>query len=998
MISNNKKFNVEPSSLLSSLIEIFNGLFVIIQPNDNYKIEFITNNEFLKVLGHSYNSLFGNSVLNLIVPEDIEKAKEFLINKVTSYNGMVELRIRNISGNNKWVKISKSKIKDKNSEDRFLLYLTDITKQKELELKLEESKVIFQTAIESMPFDVFVINREGRYIMQNSICRENWGNIIGKHPEDVANDKDTLALWRDNNKRAFSGEIVTDEVSFEINGEIRYLYNIISPICIDNEINNILGVNIDITERKWAEEKIRESEKKYKDMINNLDIGFFRVGLDGTLLNHNPKFNEIFGILHNETIVGTKPYDFWYHDEDREKFLKELKKNGYVKNYLTQAKKINGEKIIIQSNSHLIKNQNGFPIATEGTIIDITEKYFLEQKLKNSKERYQDLVELLPDVIYEADLNLNLTYANSIAFEKFGYTQDDLNSGLKIVQLIDPEYKEKAFSKIKLIFKGKKTDPEEYLLRKKDGSCFYARIHSRPIFENGKIIGLRGTINDINEMVLKEQELKESEEKFRSIAEQSLMGICIIQDFEIKYLNQQMVDIYGYHLNEAKSWEPKEFIKVIHPDNKKMVIDQIKKKKKASTNIKTQYIAKIITKNGNIRWVENYSTSIIYQGKPAELLTQIDITSKMEAENKIRISEKKYRHLYESSPYAILMINIRGDILDCNYRSEELSGFKRNELVGKNFQEIHFIPKRYLQSALEDFKTLVKGENIESREIQLYRKDGTLAWVTYQASTFHIENEIIIQVLIQDITKRKKVDQKVIESEEKYHNLFETSPNGVILSDLSGYILECNSSLEKIIGYSVEDIIGKNFMSFNIYEENALEILKKGFKDLIGNQKLEYIEFPIKHKDNHRIWIRISSSLITMKTKTYILAVIYDITTQKIAEEALKRSEEKYRDLLETSSIGVLEFDLINEKLTYINPKLLDIIDYRKEDLTEEIFLNKIIYQKDLTKLLKSNEESEIEFRIFDKASRLKWLAGKRIPNFDENGEIVSIRIWLDDI
>jgi PAS domain S-box-containing protein len=530
-----------------------------------------------------------------------------------------------------------------------------------------------------------------------------------------------------------------------------------------------------------------------------------------------------------------------------------------------------------------------------------------------------------------------------------------------------------------------------------DPIYLYGKTSLVPGFEDtwSKVIV---SLLDITNMKLTEQKLKESEEKFRTITEQSLMGICIIQDFEIKYLNQQMADIYEYPLNEVKNWEPKEFIKVIHPDSREMVLIQIMKKQQGDSDVITHYIAKIVTKKGEIRWVENFSRPIEYQGKPADLMTQIDITSNIEAENKIRISEEKYRHLYENSPYAILLFNNRGEILDCNFRSKALSGFEREELIGKNFQEISFIPKEYLPLVLEDFMALIKGKPIESKEIKLFRKDKTLAWVSYQASTFQIEEEVIFQVMIQDITERKKADQKVLESEEKYHILFETSPNGVILSDLTGNILECNSSIERISGYSVEEFIGKNFLDLDFYKENAVEILQEGFKDLFGSNRLEYVEFPINHKDNYTIWVRVSSNLVNMRAKTYILAVIYDITTQKTAEEALRRSEEKFRDLLETSSIGVLEIDVIRKKMTFINPKLLDIVGYEREELNEEIFTNKIIHQKDLSKLLRTNEESELEFRIFDKQGKLKWLTGKRIPHFDENGEIDSIRVWLDDI
>ena len=284
----------------------------------------------------------------------------------------------------------------------------------------------------------------------------------------------------------------------------------------------------------------------YKDIIYNLDIGFFRVGIDGIILNHNPKFNEIFGISPHENLVGSISFDFWQHAEDREKFISELKSKGYVKHYVAHARKVTGEKIVVQGNSHLVRNENGQPIATEGTIIDISEKYALEQKLKASEEKFRDITEFSPDIIFETDKSLNLTYVNSVAFEKFGYTQKEVKDGLNLAQLIDPEYKQKAFSKIKIIFEGEKTEPDVYLLHKKDGTSFYARIHSRPVIENEHIVGMRGTVTDINDTVLAEQELKESEEKFRTIAEQSFMGIIILQEGIFKYFNEQARKLNGY--------------------------------------------------------------------------------------------------------------------------------------------------------------------------------------------------------------------------------------------------------------------------------------------------------------------------------------------------------------------------------------------------------------------------------------------------------------------
>jgi PAS domain S-box-containing protein len=127
------------------------------------------------------------------------------------------------------------------------------------------------TVIESLPFDFFGINANGRYFIQNTTCRMSWGDIIGKRPEDLSVDKHTLALWLDNNRRAFSGEIVKGRVEFIREGKKRYFYNIISPIYNKGIIDGIMGFNIDITEQKQTEEALKEREKELELKTHNLE-------------------------------------------------------------------------------------------------------------------------------------------------------------------------------------------------------------------------------------------------------------------------------------------------------------------------------------------------------------------------------------------------------------------------------------------------------------------------------------------------------------------------------------------------------------------------------------------------------------------------------------------------------------------------------------------------------------------------------------------------------
>ena len=122
---------------------------------------------------------------------------------------------------------------------------------------LRLSEATMSAAIESLPFDFFVVGEDGRYVMQNAVCRVNWGDLVGKRPLDLAPDDELRALWRENNRRAFAGETVDAEVEYNVDGNRRFLRNIISPIRVGETIRGILGVNIDVTDRRLAEEALQ---------------------------------------------------------------------------------------------------------------------------------------------------------------------------------------------------------------------------------------------------------------------------------------------------------------------------------------------------------------------------------------------------------------------------------------------------------------------------------------------------------------------------------------------------------------------------------------------------------------------------------------------------------------------------------------------------------------------------------------------------------------------
>lgn len=158
-------------------------------------------------------------------------------------------------------------------------------------LALKRNEALLRATIDSLPFDLFIIDKDGRYSLTNATSRR-WGDAIGKRPEEVVADKDILRQWRENNRRAFSGETVRGEVEYKIGEKTEFFYNIISPVRINNEISAVMGMNIDITERKQTEEALKESEKKFRALITNMKEAVFTLDLNGRITFASPSIGS----------------------------------------------------------------------------------------------------------------------------------------------------------------------------------------------------------------------------------------------------------------------------------------------------------------------------------------------------------------------------------------------------------------------------------------------------------------------------------------------------------------------------------------------------------------------------------------------------------------------------------------------------------------------------------------------------------------------------------
>ena len=183
-------------------------------------------------------------------------------------------------------------------------------------------------------------------------------------------------------------------------------------------------------------------------------------------------------------------------------------------------------------------------------------------------------------------------------------------------------------------------------MKKKDGSVFYCHVNSSRLELSGKTYFM-GIFRDITERKKALEKLKESEEKFRNITEQSFMGIIIVQNGQLKYLNKAMSKITGYSVEEMLNWSEKDMINLIYLEDLDLVLKRLQSNVERTMALFSNNSFRVINRKGEIRWLEDYTTKIIYQGEPANLISMVDITDKKEAEKLIIEENRRLLELHD---------------------------------------------------------------------------------------------------------------------------------------------------------------------------------------------------------------------------------------------------------------------------------------------------------------------------------------------------------------
>ncbi|MGO8880306.1 MAG: PAS domain S-box protein, partial [Desulfomonilaceae bacterium] len=382
----------------------------------------------------------------------------------------------------------------------YLVAQKDILSRKETEEALKESERRSAQIIEFLPDATMVIDVQGKLIAWNQAIENLTGikasSMLGKDDYEYAlpfygqRRPVMLDLVIKDDQEASSEYVYLREKGDRLVSETylpdfcgrgpTWLWNIAARLYDeDGQVVGAIEVIRDITERKRADEQLQESEEKFRSLFEDSIDGIFITERDGTLVDGNQSFLDLFGYT-KEEVLGTNVIKLYANPEDRELFRQDIEKDGYIKDYPLRLVKKDGAEMDCLFNATIRMDIDGKILGYRGIIRDVTDRKQMEEALRQSEDRYRSLVEDSFDGIF-IQKGPKIIFANSRLYEMLGYSPGELE-GMDHWLVYHPDYEDVTRQRAKARMRGEEVTPQyEVMLQRKDGSSFLGEISARPV-------------------------------------------------------------------------------------------------------------------------------------------------------------------------------------------------------------------------------------------------------------------------------------------------------------------------------------------------------------------------------------------------------------------------------------------------------------------------------------------------------------------------------------
>ncbi len=703
-----------------------------------------------------------------------------------------------------------------------------------------------------------------------------------------------------------------------------------------------------IEERKKIEKELKETEDKLRSLVETTTEFVWQVDTNGVYNYVSENVSDIIGYKKSE-VIGKTPFDFMDKSERKKisKIFSEIvEKKEKISDLIDTWVHKNGEKIIFETNATPLFNEKKDLIGYFGVCKNITQRVKAKNELKLT-------LDATTEGIWTWNFNNNELQFSDRYYTMIGYKPQEFKATYENwIKLIHPDDKNKAIKKAEEYLKDKPDFYEnEFRLKTKNGK--YRWIHAKAKVvewdQTGEPVRMIGSHEDITEMKIAEKKIKYLKKFYNFVLDKIHDGIWVTdKNDRMVYFNPGMEKISGIKSEDALGMD---VTKDFNPETTDVFIEYYKKAKK--TKKSQEYEAEVLTPRGKFTIQKGWLTPRFKNGKYNGMsCTAQDKTREKKSEESLKESRERYQGIFEGSNDAIFLHDIKdGKILSVNNKACEMYGYNKNELIGLNISELTAENHNYSRDLF--IKGLKKVRN-SNKKVEWHAKDkkGRLFWAEVNPNILKIGKKERLLVNVRDITDRKKAEEALKESEEKYRELFNSALVGITVHNSEGKTIAVNHTAEKIFGYSEKELMKKDldFWIGKLIRSNGEPMEISDFPvSIVSKSKVpsegRIVGLNIPKKKNIRWFLHSARPTFDRRGNIEkIVTSFIDITDRRQTEERLQR-------IFELSTDIVCEVNIKTKKFTNANPAFKKILGYKDKELFNISFFD-IIHPEDREKTM----------------------------------------------
>ena len=865
------------------------------------------------------------------------------------------------------------------------------------------------------------------------------------------------------------------------------------------EVLAIEGLVADVTEREQADERLREAEVRYRSLVENIPAVIYtqQPGEPSVTTYVSPQIETMQGYTPEETLADPEHWTKTLHPEDREWVLAEDERTNrtderFVAEYRQHAK--DGRAVWVRDEAVLVRDDKGTPLYWQGVLLDITERKKAEEALRESEERYRLVARATNEAIWDSDLAADMQTWDGAVEAMFGYPAGQVTDGAWWEDRIHPDDKEWVLASIESAIEGgentwsseyrfrradgeysqvvdraylvrdgagkpariigsmadttqrkeaekealqktrvldafssnlrelhrlstdrhesteelfadylatgrevfnlstgmiSQVEGERYVIRaidtselnlesgdekalantycsavmQKSGTISYDRVGEmpdmaiHPLYEELGIESYIGTPirvedevygvllfcstraregsfeafeREIIELMAQgvgrsiaadraQASLKESEERYRLVAQATSE---VIWDNDLTTNGQvwdgATEDMFGYppeKMGHTGDWWEEH----LHPDDRERVLANVER---ALEGGREAWVDEYRFRRADGEYVTLVDRAYVVrdgESRPVRMLGSImDVTERKRSEERLRESEERYRTLVEAVQEGIAFIDPEGGVINyCNEAYAEILGLPPGEMVGRSFFD--FLEGEEREKTLRQRELRHEGVS-SSYEVIATSVDGTEKILSATGSPIFDAEGLYagaVQTIV-DVTERQRAEQELREAEQLFRGAFDDAAVGMALNALDGRFIQVNGALCEMLGYAEEELLDRSFR--DISHPDDLDVSVRRVEELVRGERERYgLEKRYLHADGHPVWAAINVSAVRDPegNPLYLIAQMQDVTERRRAEERLRSSQVRLAEAQRMASIGNWEYDLATGEITW---------------------------------------------------------------------------------